>query len=379
MLEAGDRERVVEAQSEHEPLACARVLVQLLELAVVSPGEIVRELRCVAPPLSVDRRDGADADAEVVAAEPVAEVVQRALAVAAEVRGLVPAVAAAGEDGDDALEVVLHRLRLARELVAVMDREARARLRLELVTGEMLRPERDRRGEVGLEVGDGLAGNAVDEVEREVVEAGVAQVRERAANVVRLRAALERVQQMRLERLRTERDSRDARCAKRARELGRDRLGIRLDRHLLRVRQRLDQPDELGKRRERRRAAAEEDRLDRIGEDVPLLVQLAQERIDVGGVLLRAADGGDEIAVAAPVRAERQMDVQMPDAHEALFGRATSSPPQLGQTCSICAPQSAQNVHSNEQMTASPSAASATPHRSHTVRISRLTAGPSRC
>ena len=45
----------------------------------------------------------------------------------------------------------------------------------------------------------------------------------------------------------------------------------------------------------------------------------------------------------------------------------------------LASPQSAQNVHSNEQMTAAPSGASTAPQRSHSVRISRLTAGPSRC
>src|SRR5581483_6122390 len=184
---------------------------------------------------------GADADAEVIAPEPVAEVVLRALVVAAEVRGLVPAVAGAGEDGDDSLEVVLHRLRLALELGAVVDGEARARLRLELVAGEMLRPQLDGGGEVGLEVRDGLAGDAVDEVEREVVEPGAAQLRERAVDVLGLRSTLECAQQVQLERLRPERDARDARSAERARELGRDRLRVRLDRHLMRLRQRVEE------------------------------------------------------------------------------------------------------------------------------------------
>jgi hypothetical protein len=56
--------------------------------------------------------------------------------------------------------------------------------------------------------------------------------------------------------------------------------------------------------------------------------------------------------------------------HDDLRGRGLSSPAQFGHTCSIASAQPAQNVHSNEQMAAGPSAVSAPPHRSHTLRIS---------
>jgi hypothetical protein len=52
--------------------------------------------------------------------------------------------------------------------------EARARLRLQLVAGQVLRPKRDRLTQVTLEVGGALAGNAVDEVEGYVVKLGIA-------------------------------------------------------------------------------------------------------------------------------------------------------------------------------------------------------------
>ena len=77
---------------------------------------------------------------------------------------------------DDALEVALHRLRLALELCSVRVGEARARLRLELVAGQVLRLERERLGEVALEVGGALAGDAVDEIERDVVKSGITRV-----------------------------------------------------------------------------------------------------------------------------------------------------------------------------------------------------------
>ena len=61
LLEAGDRERVVEAKAEHHALSRARVAVDLLDLAVVRAREIARDLRRVAPTLALDRRHRADA------------------------------------------------------------------------------------------------------------------------------------------------------------------------------------------------------------------------------------------------------------------------------------------------------------------------------
>ncbi len=55
-------------------------------------------------------------------------------------------------------------------------------------------------------------------------------------------------------------------------------------------------------------------------------------------------------------------------------GRATSSPPQFGQTASIASAHATQNVHSNLQMRASPPGESAVVQRSHSVRISSANA-----
>src|SRR3954454_20045179 len=55
-------------------------------------------------------------------------------------------------------------------------------------------------------------------------------------------------------------------------------------------------------------------------------------------------------------------------------GRATSSPPQFGQTPSIASVHETQKVHSNVQIRASPSGESVTPQRSPSVRISRAIA-----
>src|SRR5581483_745257 len=261
-------------------------------------------------------------------------------------------------------------------------RETCARLRLQLVAGEMLGPELDRVFEIGVEVCHGLTRDAVEEVEREIVEAGIAEERERAPYVRRLRTPLEHGEEVRAEALRAERDARHTCAAQRAGELRRHRLRVGLDRDLFRRGERLEEANELRERGERRRPAAEEDGLEVVDENFSFLLELPQERVDVRGVLLGPADRGDEVAVAAPVCTERQVHIEVLDVHGALLGRGTSSPPQLGQTCSSWSPQSAQNVHSKEQMTAAPSGASPAPQRSHVVRISRLmttACSPGRC
>ena len=126
----------------------------------------------------------------------------------------------------------------------------------------MLGLERDRLREVALEVGHALAGNAVDQVERDVVEAGFPQRRHGGADVLRARAPLERLEQVRLEALRAERDAVDPVLAEQRGEAGRDGLGVGLDRRLGGVRQAGEQARERGGLGDGRRAAAEEDRVD---------------------------------------------------------------------------------------------------------------------
>ena len=109
-----------------------------------------------------------------------------------------------------------------------------------------------------------------------------------ASDVVRLGNALEHREEPRPERLRAERDAVRRRRAQRRGELRRHRLGIRLDRHFFRRRQRLEQAHELGQRGERRRAAAEEDRLELVGEQPAFELELLQERVDVRARAVRA-------------------------------------------------------------------------------------------
>ena len=188
----------------------------------------------------------------------------------------------------------------------------------------MLRLEREGVTEIGCEIGGALAGNPVDEIERDVVKSGITKMMHGASDVVRSGNALEHAQELRLERLRAERDAGHAGSAQRARELRRHRLGVRLDRHLGGRRQRLEQPHELGQRGEGRRAAAEEDRLELRREQRALELELLKQRVDVGAVLPAAPDDGDEVAVAAAVRAEGQVHVEMARAAHAAtrFGRA---------------------------------------------------------
>ena len=124
---------------------------------------------------------------------------------AAEVRRLVPAIPAVGQPVDDDLEVGLHRIGLARELVAVGVGEARSGLRFELVARQVLGPELERVRQVGLEIGGALAGDAVDEIEGDVVKSGITQMVERTPDGVRLDNTVENLQQPRAEALHAER------------------------------------------------------------------------------------------------------------------------------------------------------------------------------
>ena len=89
-------------------------------------------------------------------------------------------------------------------------REARARLRFQLVRGEVLGLEREGLGEVAFEVGGALARDAVDEIERDVVESGITKNVDGAPDVVGSGNALEHVEQVRVEALRAERHAIDA-------------------------------------------------------------------------------------------------------------------------------------------------------------------------
>ena len=205
-------------------------------------------------------------------------------------------------------------------------REPRARLGLELVAREVLGRERQGVREVRVEVGGALAGDPVEQVEGDVVETGITQSLHRAPDVLGRRPTLQHLEQMRPERLRAERDAGDAVVAEEHGELGRDGLGVRLDRHLVGLGQGGEHVREGGGLGEGRRPAADEDGREAGGEERALPVELAQHGVRVGAVLVDASDGGDEVAVAAAVDAEREVDVQVAHARRAPGRRAAHDP-----------------------------------------------------
>ena len=231
----------------------------------------------------------------------------------AEVRRLVPAEPGTRHTRDDTLEVRLHRLGLARELGAVRVGEARPPLCLQLVAGEVLRFQRERLAQVGVKVGGALAGDPVDQIERDVVKSDITQSVDRAPDVVRARASFEHREQPRLEALRAERDPRHAAVPQQRPHPGRDRLRIRLDRDLLGRRQGTQQAPELGRRGERRRSAAEKDALEPRRQHAALKRELGEQRIHVGPVLTASPDHRDEVAIPAARSAEGQVQIQVPN------------------------------------------------------------------
>ncbi len=178
----------------------------------------------------------------------------------------------------------------------------------------MLGIERERFLDVGFEHGGGLARDAVEEIEGDVLETAISQNVHRPADVLGVAAPLQHVQEGRVERLCAERHAIDTVSLEKRRQVGRDRLGVRLDGDLVRAGQRSQKPLQRVRRRERRRAAAQEDRLEPRREHLALQLELREKRGDVPAVLLPAPDHRHEIAVAAAVHAERHVHVEVTNA-----------------------------------------------------------------
>ncbi len=207
-----DVDRLVQAQPEQDPLVEALLRRELLveaqrRLAASQHLDVRREPRAVPSAKEPERRDRADADPEVVLPLPDREVVPAATVVAAEVRGLVPAVARGLEPLDDVLVVVLEQLGLALELGAVGEGEARPRLRLELVAGEVVGLERERLVDVAVERGTRLARDPEEHVEVQVGDARPTERGDGSADGLRRGAALEHRELARAEALGAERDA----------------------------------------------------------------------------------------------------------------------------------------------------------------------------
>ena len=194
-------------------------------------------------------------------------------------------------------------------------REPRPGLRLELVAGEVLGLEGEGVREIRVEVGGALARDPVDEIERDVVKSGITKSVNRAPDVVGCRTPFEHLEQRGPEGLGAERDAIDAvrreaewrarasRSPGSPRPSARRRAGARSRTTCEGV--------GLG---ERRRPAADEDRLHAVGEPARARARAPRRaRRRRRRVLVAPADGGDEVAVAAPVDAERQVDVEVAD------------------------------------------------------------------
>jgi hypothetical protein len=277
-------------------------------------AEVPTQARGGPPSETRDRRDRSDTEAEVVPSQPVAQVVPGLAPGPAEVGRLVPAISVRDQPLDYPLEIALHRLGLPHELVSVRMREPGSGLRLELVAGEVIGFQSESLVEIAFEIGGLLARDPVDEVHRDVVNMDITQMVDRSADIVRLGPALQHLEELRLEGLYAQRDPGDPVLGEKLGHLRVDGLWVRLDRHLARGRQSREQAPERRRLRERRCPTSEEDGVQRLREDALLELQLGSEGIDVARVLLRPTDQRHEVAVAAAMRAERQVDVQVANA-----------------------------------------------------------------
>ena len=210
-------------------------------------------------------------------------------------------------------------------------REARTRLRLELVAREVLRLERERLGEVALEVGGALAGDPVEEIEADVVESGITKSVHGAPDVVGpARAA---------------RAPRAGAAGSSARRSTHDRRRFR-DRSAASspVSPSPDspRPSPRPQRAARRAAARARPAPVNVGVPPPTKTVSSSERAAHAPARARraarstyapcslgAADDGDEVAVAAAVRAERQMHVEVRARRHVTATRQRRSPSRL--------------------------------------------------
>ena len=149
----------------------------------------------------------------------------------------------------------------------------------------MLRLELERLGEIALEVGDALARDPVDQVERDVVEAGVAEGRDGGANIVGARAPLERSSRCGW-KLCAPSETRSTPCSRRSAASSVVTVsGFASTVVSAAGGKRREQSCKRGGLGERRCAAAEEDGLDLVREQRALELQFCKERVDVATVL----------------------------------------------------------------------------------------------
>ena len=191
-------------------------------------------------------------------------------------------------------------------------REARSGFRFQLVRGEVLGLERQGLGEVAFYLGGALAGDPVDEVERDVVKSGIAKKIDGAPDVVRSGNTLEH-----LEQGRAGSSGRRARRGSRGCAAGADASsGVTVSGFASTVTSTAS-----GSPASRRSSAAGSVK---VGVPPPRKIvstsgasssalerELGEQRVDVAGVVAAPADRGHEVAVAAAMGTERQVDVEV--------------------------------------------------------------------
>ena len=269
-------------------------------------------------------------DAKPVAVTPVAQVVSTALAGTGPVRDLVVPVAVFSQDpfgelveARDTRVVGLGRCRAAppalyrtpagsrpvRHGLLGLERE------LERVAGEVVGAQRDRRCQILTPRRRGLAGPAEDEIEVHV-EPDRPSRRHGGCDVLRLVRPTERVQSGRRQRLRAEREARDAEGRPRLQPRAVERRRVRLDRRLHRaqvesVAERRPQARDLIRLQQARCTASDVERRD----PRPPQTQALAPDLDVESFHIprpkRAPRGGRrEVTVRAPSSAERDVHIE---------------------------------------------------------------------
>ena len=226
----GERDALAAAGREHEALAGGRLRVERLLGArrLRAGGERRRprlRARRVAPAPGADGAHGARPEAEVGPGAPVRHVVARLAPRQGEVADLVPVVAGARELAHDAPVArgahVVHRVGgHGVGIEGAGRREAAAASAVPSTTSSSYHETWSGRSASTAAMSRGqqlrrLAGDAVDQVEAGVGDAGVAQAAEGLGRV-RLRRAAEHGAQLRREALRAERDAHSGRSGSRA-------------------------------------------------------------------------------------------------------------------------------------------------------------------
>jgi hypothetical protein len=183
------------------------------------------------------------------------------------------------------------------------------------IRADMVHPGADRHVQRGGEVRRGLPRRSVDQIEVDVLEARRARLGRGLRRPSRGVPAVQHREHVRRGRLHAQRDPGEPGRPEPAQRVRGDRLGIGLRGDLRAGGQppggvdAVQDPAEIARIEQGRRAAADEHGVHRRGHHIAGQLQLGEQRVDVA-LLARLVRGvGVEVAVTAPGRAERDMDI----------------------------------------------------------------------